>query len=356
MEFGFIDKTMRVQEQTKKHKDNFNKKDGILLSDNKQDEMMANVLDLYPKQTSYMLMGEGGAKKRTELQKEVRTYFDKLQDNDTALSANGRRRDRKGLKKVGRLIARASLAVPRGAALALLRVNFRGIATRFNLLNSQGEEKVMQKWENLGGKRDSLNKAIDAGKGKPLVLCGKKCRAKAGSNPKIPSDINDEKMNFAVVDDAAYVATIAAGTGTLNALLGVIGAGLAVTGTTIGVIGANENSRKNYKRQGDLMKLEAELKQKEREENAIDATMTPSEKKIADEIIKAQNSNNDPIQAIRNNTNLTAEEKAEAISQLENLQKSNIGIDTNKKFIILGVLLIAGYLGWSYYKNQQTNS
>ena len=54
---------MRVQEQTKKHKDNFNKKDGILLSDNKQDEMMANVLDLYPKQPSYLLIGEGGAKK-----------------------------------------------------------------------------------------------------------------------------------------------------------------------------------------------------------------------------------------------------------------------------------------------------
>jgi hypothetical protein len=144
-EFGFIDKTMRVQEQTKKHKDNFNKKDGILLSDNKQDEMMANVLDLYPKQTSYMLMGESGAKKRIELQKEVRTYFDKLQENDTALSADGGKKDRKGLKKVGKAIARAALAVPRGAGLALIRLNFRGVAKRFDLLNSQGEEKLMKK-------------------------------------------------------------------------------------------------------------------------------------------------------------------------------------------------------------------
>jgi hypothetical protein len=104
------------------------------------------------------------------------------------------------------------------------------------------------------------------------------------------------------------------------------------------------------------MKLEAELKQKEAEENAIDATMTPSERKIAEEIVKAQEAGNDPIQAIRNNTNLTAEEKAEAISQLESIQKSTIGIDTSKKFILVGVLLIAGYLGWTYYKNQQTNS
>ena len=104
------------------------------------------------------------------------------------------------------------------------------------------------------------------------------------------------------------------------------------------------------------MKLEASINQKEREENAIDATMTPSEKKIAEEIIKAQDAGSDPIQAIKNNTNLTAEEKAEAIRQLELIEKSNIGIDTSKKFILLGILLVAGFLGWSYYKNKQTNS
>jgi len=196
---------MRVQEQTKKHKDNFNKKDGILLSDNKQDEMMANVLDLYPKQTSYMLMGEGGAKKRTELQKEVRTYFDKLQDNDTALSANGRRRDRKGLQKVGRTIARASLAVPRGAGLALIRLNFRGVAKRFDLLNSEGEEKLMTKWENLGGKRDKLASAIEAGKSKKIMLCGKKCRAQAGANPKIPTSEMLSYENFEPVVTAGII-------------------------------------------------------------------------------------------------------------------------------------------------------
>ena len=327
---------MRVQEQTKKHKDNFNKLEGILLSDNKQDEMMANVLDLYPKQTSYMLMGEGGAKKRTELQKEVRTYFDKLQENDTALSADGGKKRRKGLKKVGLLIARASLAVPRGAALALIRINFRGLATRFDLLNSSGEEKLMKKWEDLGGKRDSLNKAIKAGKDKRTLVCGKKCRAKEGANPKLEGAYeNYEPITIAI-----------------SAL---ITAGGTITAALINQIGTGINAKKNYKNTEKLMKLEADLKQKEAEENAIDATMTPSEKKIADEIIKAQNANNDPIQAIKNNTNLTAEEKAEAISQLENLQKSNIGIDTSKKFIILGVLLVAGFLGWQFYKNKQVN-
>ncbi len=330
---------MRVQEKTKKHKDNFNKKEGILLSDNRQDEMMANVLDLYPKQTSYMFMGVEGAKKRTELQKDVRKYFDKLQDNDSALSASGRKKDRKGLQKVGRTIARASLAIPRGAGLALIRLNFRGLAKRFDFLNSEGEEKLMKKWEQMGGKRDKLASAIEAGKGKPMLVCGKKCRAKAGANPKISSNIADEKLNATGFDDA-----------------GIIVAGLGVVTALTNQVGTGVNAKKNYKNTADLMKLEAELKQKESEENAIDATMTPSERKIAEEIIKAQESNNDPIQAIKNNTNLTAEEKAEAIRQLEGIQKSNIGIDTNKKFILVGVLLIAGYLGWTYYKNKQTNS
>lgn len=333
---------MRVQEKTKKHKDNFNKKEGILLSDNRQDEMMSNVLDLYPKQPSYLLLGAEGAKKRTELKKQVRKYFDKIQENDSALSANGNRKDRKGLKKVGNTILRASLAVPRGAGLALIRLNFRGFAKRFDLLNSEGEEKIMKKWEQMGGKRDKLASAIEAGKDKKIIVCGKKCRAKAGANPKLPTDIADEKMNVAGVDDLGYIGLISAGLGTLTALVNQVGTGV--------------NSKKNYKNTSELMKLEADLKQKDSEENAIDATMTPSERKIAEEIIKAQESNNDPIQAIKNNTNLTAEEKAEAIRQLQGIQKSNIGIDTNKKFILLGVLLIAGYLGWNYYKNQQTNS
>ncbi len=330
---------MRVQEKTKNYKDNFNKKDGALLSDNRQDEMMANVLDLYPKQTSFILMGAEGNKKKGELKKEVRKYFDKIQDEDTALSASGRRGNRQGLRRVGRVIARAALAVPRGAALALIRLNFRATAKRFDLLNTEGEERLMTKWENLGGKRDALNRAINAGKDKRVFVCGRKCRARAGANPTIPSE---ETLSYVNLTPQQWVGLIVAG-GTIIAAL-------------INQVGTGRNSSNNYRNTANLMRLEAELSQAESEENAVDATMTPSERKIADEVIKAQESNSDPILAIRNNANLTAEEKAEAIKQIEEIQKSTIGIDTNKKFILLGVLLIAGFLGWSYFKNQQTNS
>jgi hypothetical protein len=197
----------------------------------------------------------------------------------------------------------------------------------------------MTKWENLGGKRDALNRAIDAGKGKKVLACGKKCRAQAGKNPPIPTA---ELLKY---ENAEPIVTA-----------GIITAGGGIVATLINQVGSGVNAKKNYRNTSDLMKLEADINQRESEENAIDATMTPSERKIAEEVIKAQDAGSDPILAIKNNVNLTAEEKAEAIKQLEDLQKSNIGIDTNKKFILLGVLLVAGFLGWSYYKNKQTNS
>jgi glycosylphosphatidylinositol transamidase (GPIT) subunit GPI8 len=75
--------------------------------------------------------------------------------------------------------------------------------------------------------------------------------------------------------------------------------------------------------------------------------------KIADEIVKAQESGSDPIIAIQNIPNLTNDEKQEAISQLKGMQKSNIGIDTNKK-IILGVVAVIGLVVlYKYYQSQK---
>ena len=330
---------MRTQQKVKSKKDNFNKKEGILLSDNRQDEMMANVLEMYPNQTTFMFLNTDGQVKKSMFKKEVRKYFDKLQGLDN-FSANGRRnKDKKGLKKVGKTIMTASLSIPRGSALILFRLNFRGIAKRFSLLNDSTKKKVFDKWERLGGRVSKLEDAINDGKNKKMLVCGKKCRAKAGKNPPIPQDIAQNFVNVAGGDDVVYAGVIASGIGVVSTLTGVIGSGV--------------NSRKNYENQVALMELESELKQRENQENAIDSTMTPSEKKIAEEIIKAQKKNADPKEAIKNNVNLTAEEKEEALKQLNEAEKSNIGIDTNKK-IIFGALLLGAlaFFGYKMYKGK----
>lgn len=332
---------MRKQEQVRKHKDNFNKSQGVEFGDNKQDEMMADVLVLYPHQQLYMLAGDNSGQVRAKLKKEVRQYFDKLQLNDTMLSANGGRNKRKGLQKVGKTIMRASLVVPRGSALILIKVNYRGLAKRFSLLTEDAKQKLYTRWEDLGGKTDKLTKAIEEGKNRPLFVCGKKCRAKYGAKPQIPIQ-KEEYSNVAGGDDLAIGALIASGLGVITALINQIGTG--------------KNANKSYKNQKDLMQLQADIAQKQREEDAIDATMSPSERKIAEEIVKAQNSGFDPKLAIQNNPNLTADEKAEAIKQLEGATKSKIGIDTGKKYLLIGAVLVLAYVGWEYYKSTKTQS
>jgi hypothetical protein len=304
--------------------DNFNKGAGLYRYDNKSDELMMYCLELYP-QESARFFGRGNDARKKMLQAKLRNAMDKSQEEQMLNASGGGRKFFKGL---GRTIARASLVVPRGAALGLIRLNFRGAAKRFSLLNEKGKSKLDLKWKDLGGKTDKLNDAIKAGKDKKPFVCGKKCRAKAGANPSV--DASDEFVNM----DPATAGIVAAGAGVVTTLVGVV------------------SQKSSFKNQAELMRLESDLKQRDNEENAIDSTMTPSEKKIADEIIKAQNSGVDPIEAIRRNANLTAEEKEAAIKSLQQMTGSG-GVDN--KIIIGGVVLVAiGLI--AYYLSSKTTS
>ena len=321
--------------RVKQNKDNFNKKEGEFLYDNKNDEILLNVLDLYPNKKSYFFQGEGGKLKKKALQEKVRQTYNEQQD-EMLLSADGKgkKKLKKGLKKIGRGIATAALAPARSAVLTILRLNFRGNATKLSYLNSQGEKKVLDKWEKVGGNKDSFKKAIEAGKDKKPFVCGKKCRAKAGPNPQITND-SKEFTNLGGIDDGALAVYISTGAGLLTTVVGVA------------------SKDKDYKNQKELLQLQSELNQKDREENAVDASMTPQERKIAEEVIKAQEIANDPILAVQNNPNLTNDEKQEAISQLKGLQKSNIGIDTNKKILLGVVAIIGAFALYKYYQSQK---
>jgi hypothetical protein len=327
----------------------------IFLTDNKSDEMMANVLELFPNKKQYIFQGKEGEMKKKALYNKVREKFNMVAEQDDyaefgknfgkkvkkglkSISINNAKKGLKqvnvknigkGLKKVGRAVKTAALAPARGAFLALVRLNYRGSASRFNLLNEQGRKRLFEKWERLGGKRDAIERAIDAGKGKKMIVCGKKCRAKAGKNPQLPTEAQSDFVNLT----GAEISTIvAAGGGVLTATIKAIG------------------DKSNYKSQIELSQLELEQQKLDDNERKIDATMTPQEAALADEIIKAQDSSFDAVKAIVENPNLTAEEKTAA---LEDLKGDVVGMSTNKK-IIIGVAVLAA-LGLGFYLYKQSN-
>jgi len=305
--------------------DNFNKGAGVYRYDDKDDELMMYCLDLYPKESA-RFFGKGNEIKKKMLQEKLRQAMNKAQEEQEMLNASGARKFFKGL---GRGVARAALVAPRGAAIGLIRLNYRGAATRLSILNQRGKSKVDSKWKDLGGKTDKLNAAISAGKNKKPLICGKKCRARMGRSQNF--DGMDDYYNFS---DPVTASMIAAGAGMLSTIIGVI------------------SKNQDYKRQEDLIKLQSELQKAENEENAIDATMTPSERKLADEIIRAQNAEADPIEAIRRNPNLTADEKEAAIKELQRMTSS---VSLRNKLIIGGIIVtILGLVGYYIY-SKKTN-
>lgn len=320
------------QQQPQQPNEGFAKRSqNVFLTDNKSDEMMCNVLELYPQKRQYIFQGKDGQIKRKQLYNKVRKKFNMACEEDGyAEFGKGKKKDRKGLKKIGRAIKTAALAPARGAFLALLRINFRGLASRFNLLNEKGQKKLFDKWDKLGGKKDALERGIDAGKGKKPLACGKKCRAKAGKNPQLPTSAQSDFANAAGVDDAALISAAA---GIISALVKTVG------------------DKSNYKSQIELAKLQNDIDKADADEKKVDDAMTPQEKALADEIIKAQEGSFDAVKAITDNPNLTAEEKQAALLAL----KEDVEDDSTKRNVLIVVGVIAA-LGIGYYFYQRTNT
>lgn len=333
-----------MQIPTQQPKEGFKKRNqGRFMYDNKSDEMMCNVLQLYPNKKQNIFVGKEGEERRKQLYKNVRDKFNSFAESDYEFVDFGRGKGRlkkafkgigKGLKKVGRAVKTAALAPARGSFLTLVRLNFRGLASKFNLLNEKGEKKLFDKWEKLGGKKDALQRAIDKGKSKKVMACGKKCRAKAGENPQLPPDSQSDFVNF-----CAEPATCSA----------AIAAAATVTATIVKSIG----DKSNYKSQIELAKIENDTQKAEEKEKKIDASMTPQEAAIADEIIKAQAGGFDAVKAIMENPNLTAEEKNAALQDLKEDMVDG-GLSTGKKIgIAVGIVALLG-IGF-YLMNKNKN-
>ena len=218
-------------------------------------------------------------------------------------------------------VFRATLVTPRGAFIALLRLNYRGFAWKIDaILNGKDanlKTKLQEKWYGLGGDVSNLIEATNAGKAKKPFFCGKECKRK----------LIDKKSNF--TDDTDFYNLTGA------ELVAVLVANAKVVITAFGTILSSVVV--------SLSKSQ-EIKSAERIADQENATLSKAEKdKIAIEQKRIE-AETDPRNQIINDPNLTQEEKESALKLLDESEGNKLNKDVIKYVVIGGIALVAIFL------------
>lgn len=238
-------------------------------------------------------------------------------------------------KGVGKAILKGGLIAPRGAYLSLLALNFRGQAYKVIAVVNGTDEKLKKqlksKWEGLGGKFDSLVKTATKGATKKPFFCGKKCNQKLLTTTETAESIKStpidaEYLNALGGDDAVIVAWIGLG----STILGVIG----------GVVGKAQDSKQQ----------KAEIKSAEKLAEQENATLTKIEKDKIDLKKQELASAGNPTDIVLNNPNLTQEEKATALKQIEIVETKATESNAKKYLMYGGIALLGFFLFKSFSK------
>lgn len=261
---------------------------------------------------------------------------------------------KKGFKAIGRGIVVATMAIPRGAFLACIAINLRGLAYKLNrTLNDpkykSQRDKLKEKWYKLGGKFDRLKKAVEKGKDKKPFFCGKKCKSKLAD--KVTSNFTGAdgrktikfnkgawanevmKMYQQSIDNQMFYNVEPASSGTAVAVATATPILKAIAPIVAGVAVA-----KMEKKSTDEAQAEVERSNREFEAQASEAQK--AQLALAEEQIKLQA---DPKNVILNNDALTADEKREALSVLdETLESEEKG--KMKKYLLYGALGLVGLI------------
>tara|TARA_R110000751_G_scaffold88112_5_gene174330 strand:- start:4731 stop:5816 length:1086 start_codon:yes stop_codon:yes gene_type:complete len=272
--------------------------------------------------------------RRDKRKKEVRKFFDRQKQNVKDLIKDPKAAIKSGLKEVGRGIKQSSLAAPRGAALGLIRINVRGLATRIKYMTPKGFDKLKKKWEKLGGMPNSLEKAVRAGEGKHVFMCGSKCRSKL---PKLAKDMsNFDGFNMTGEYHNSTGADVAAALAMASGILGSLTA----------IINSGMDTAKGGK---ELKAMNQQLKQQEDQFKAEEARKSSSQRKEEELAEAALNAQLDPAAQILANPNLTPEEKAAGIKDLN----ESLGSKIPWKPILIGTGVLAVIvIGWLALKKR----
>jgi hypothetical protein len=219
-------------------------------------------------------------------------------------------------------VLKGVLVTPRGAFIALLRLNYRGFAWKIDaILNGSDAKlktKLTEKWYGLGGEIDKLIEGTNAGKVKKPFFCGKACKRQliekkssfSGEPHYYPTGVEEGVVAF-IIENATII---------IKSLTTILSS----------VIVASSKKK--------------EINSAERVANKENETLSQAEKdKIAleEKKIKAET---DPRNQIINDPSLTEEEKQSALKLLDEAEGSKLNKDVVKYVVIGGIALVAIFL------------
>jgi len=268
----------------------------------------------------------------------------------------------KGIKAVGKLIVKATMVIPRNAYLLLMRVNFRGLATKSAVAQRGGAsykkawKKVCSKWEKLGGRCSALTKAINKGKNKKPLLCGKKCKSKiakkvgksfTGADGTTQYELDRRKFNKAILQmNAESISEKEYDNVFFTASMGVaVGSATAIIGTMAGILSGIKGNKIQEKAMKDSQK-ETNRQNKEFEKQSSEKTK--QELKLAEQQIQSQAN---PRNSILNNPALSNAEKKSALAVLDNALAVEDGRKSKKWMLYAGAGLVGLLVLWGIVKS-----
>lgn len=225
---------------------------------------------------------------------------EKIQDK---LDDAGYCKDNHGVKRGVWAAKKGALIAARGAFLALLRLNYRGFATRMGAFLDKDPnqfKKLEKTWCKLGGSVDSLIVNINKAKNKKPLLCGAKCKAQLPKNFSGYA-IDASALDYSNVPGSETAATAAVASPILLKIGATLTAISAITGPASDIANDVKNAVEN-------------------EENAEDQDLTPDERREAEE---------------------NFEKAAEAQEEAVEAQTAGFGGGANKLLLPLGIAAIA---------------
>jgi hypothetical protein len=228
--------------------------------------------------------------------------------------------------KEAKPLKKAVFVVPRQSFLALVALNYKGIATRYYNRSDEDRRAIIDQWEEKwGGDRGTLENALDAGKDKLPLFISKRKRQEV---IRLQDQLSDN--NYANMEPLSTALAI-----------------LTLIATSLGIVSWIIGAFQQRKARKDAEKLEQQILEAEQNAENNDPPTTP----IDYEKIEIERQ----IQAIQSNPNLDQEQKDILINELRGVLPTETWWDKNKVWVIVstGGLILVGTLAYLLHKRNQ---